>query len=112
MIRLLISPWGRFVAGLFVVLVLLVWLDRSAYNRGYAAAEFKQAAITRMVQERLDAVVAVTAKQSADLENYRDAQRILVMGLEDEIRADPAAVNRVPSPDSLRRLKRRWGIKD
>lgn len=69
----------------------------------------RQEAATARLQAEYDQAAANVVALSAQIEDWREASRKLSMEIEDEVRADPAAPGRVPGPDSLQRLIRRWG---
>ena len=69
----------------------------------------RQRAAVERLQASYDRAARDVAAMSAEIEGWREASRKLSMEIEDEVRADPAAPGRVPQPDSLRRLARRWG---
>jgi hypothetical protein len=64
---------------------------------------------TAALQARVDDATENLARMNAALRAARAARALNAMEIEDEARADPAAVDRLPSPDSLRRLRARWG---
>ena len=72
-------------------------------------AEVQQAAARASLEADLAAVAAMAREAARKLQAAQDARAPQVQELEDEARADPSAAGRVPSADSLRRLKARWG---
>jgi len=80
-----------------------------AWARATDRAELREAAARAALEVRLAAVSAQAHALAQALEAARAARAGRVEALEDEARTDPAAIGRVPSPDSLRRLKARWG---
>ena len=111
MIPLLLSPLARKVGAVVALIAVLGgvwwWIDRTGYQRGYAAAEAVQAAQTAAKQAQLDRAAIDMRNVAASLEAEREANRILAMGIENETRAD-VDVCRIPKPDSLRRIKGGW----
>lgn len=85
------------------------WIDSQGYQRGVRVTEARHAAQVAAIQRDLDAANRENLQASLDLENYRDAARILAEGIENETRAD-IDVCRVPKPASVQRLQRRWGV--
>ena len=87
------------------------WVDHHAYARGFAASEARHATQIAAIQRDLDQAATDLRTDAADLENYKDAARILAQEADNAITAnpDPACV---PSADELRRTKRRWGVSD
>lgn len=78
------------------------------YQRGVAAEVVAQAKEAESLRGRLAvAELAVDAK-AAEIAAWEEAQRMLAREIEDEVQADPGASRRVPSADSLLRLRRRW----
>lgn len=78
------------------------------YSTGRQAERLDSIAQIEALQTRLADVSAANRAAAAEIEARRIAQQTLRMELEDEARKDPAAASRVPAPDSLRRLERRW----
>ena len=68
-----------------------------------------QISATAALQAELDAAAENLNRVNAALFAARQARELIALEIEDEARADPASVGRIPSPDSLRRLKARWG---
>lgn len=81
------------------------------YQGGAQAEVARQAAALQRLQRDLDQAYVVTRRQSAELEGNRNAMAQLTIELEDEARRDPLAAGRVPSADSLQRLRRLWQTK-
>lgn len=76
---------------------------------GVAREVARQRAAVERLQADYDAAADRVTELSAEIEDWREASRKLSLEIEDEARADPEAAGRVPGPDSLRRLERRWG---
>ena len=79
------------------------------YSTGRKAERLDNILQIEALETRLADVSAANRAAAAELEARRIAQQTLAQELEDEARKDPDAVRRVPAPDSLRRLERRWG---
>ena len=84
----------------------------AVYSNGYSAGEAAVRAEVeeqrRQLQTELDGLadqLTITAKELATARAELKARANL---LEDAARADPDAINRVPSADSLQRLEQRW----
>lgn len=101
MIPILLFPlarkFGAVLAVLAVIGAVYLWIDRTAYQRGYAVAE-----------ARLAAAQAESREATAKLETARlAAQAIrdqLTRQLEDAAREDPVANPAALSADRVRRL--------
>lgn len=104
----MIPLWARIIAPIAIIAALWAYVDHRAFNRGYAAAEAVQAAQTRATQAKLDRTAIDLRKTAVDLENARDAARILAMENDREILADADPCK--PSPAELQRAKRRWSV--
>jgi len=76
---------------------------------GAALTRAEQIEATAALQARIDEAAENLARVNAALLAARAARHQTAREIEDETRADPAAADRRPSPDSLRRLERRWG---
>ncbi|MCU0802749.1 MAG: hypothetical protein MUD11_13450 [Rhodobacteraceae bacterium] len=101
-------PWLRlapYLAGAAVAIG--IWWH--GHSTGRQSAELDAIAQIEALETRLADVSAANRAAAAELEARRIAQQTLAQELEDEARRDPDAVRRVPAPDSLRRLERRWG---
>ena len=108
--RLISSPLGRNVVLVLAAFALLLWFGNRKYDEGHAAAEAEHAAEIVKMQINVDSATAITRRQASELESYRDAARMLAMETDNEILADGNAC--VPTPDELRRAKRRWAGSD
>ena len=108
--KFLTSPFGRGIAAFLVISTGLLWFGTWQYNKGYAAAEAKHAADMVVIEVALKSAADETRRQASELEAYREAARMLAMETDNEILADGNAC--VPTPDELRRAKRRWGSSD
>jgi pantothenate synthetase len=82
-----------------------LWLH--GRNTGLVQAEAAQARALAKLQADLDEVGAANRAAAATILAAREAQATLSEALENEARANPDAC-RIPRPDSLRRLERRW----
>ena len=91
------------------VLALAVAVWWHGYDVGRDAERLEQAEQIKALESRLADVSKANRDAATKLEAARRAQEYLAMELEDEARNDPAAGSRIPSPDSVRRLERRWG---
>ena len=108
----MIPLWARVIVPAVFLLGAYLWIDSRGYARGEAAAETRHLAEVAQMQEKLDQGAVEQQRLAADLESYKDAQRMLALEVEDEARNDPLAGGRVPTDDSVRRLKRRWQAAD
>jgi len=88
-------------------LVVGVWWH--GHSTGRQAERLDAVLQIEALESRLADVSAANRAAAAELEARRIAQATLSQELENEARQDPDAVRRVPTPDSLRRLERRWG---
>lgn len=94
-------------AALAVGLIGGIWWH--GHSTGRQAERLDNMSQIAALESRLADVSAANRAAAAELEARRIAQATLAQEIEDEARKDPDAVRRVPSPDSLRRLERRWG---
>lgn len=85
------------------------WAYVQGRGNGKAAVAAAYEAQRAKLQARLDLVSAEARRAAIEIQDWREAQRKVADDLETEARADPLAPGRVPSADSLRRLKARWG---
>lgn len=85
------------------------WIFGLGVERGAARELAKAEAARAALELELDGAAEELRSAEEKIAAYREAQEILSREIEDEARADPGAVDRVPSPDSLRRLQARWG---
>lgn len=108
--KLVSSPLGRGVLAFAAVGLFLLWFGDRQYDKGYAAAVADNQAVIEKIQIEVDQATAETRRQAGELESYRDAARMLAMETDNEILADGNAC--VPTPDELRRAKRRWSSSD
>ena len=108
--KLVSSPVGRSVVLILALWAGLLWFGDRQYDKGYAAAEAKHAADMVVIEVALKSAADETQRQASELEAYREAARMLAMETDNEILADGNAC--VPTPDELRRAKRRWGSSD
>ena len=108
--KFLTSPFGRGIAAFLVISTGLIWFGHNQYDEGYAAAEAKHVADMVVIEVALKSAADETRRQASELEAYREAARMLAMETDNEILADGNAC--VPTPDELRRAKRRWGSSD
>lgn len=100
---------GWLAIAICAALAVAAWrIDANAYARGAAAEVARQQAATERLQGRFDAAAAQVADLSAKIEAYREASRKIGMEVENEFRADPGAVNRVPTDADRVRLRRWW----
>ena len=108
--KFLTSPFGRGIAAFLVISTGLIWFGHNQYDKGYAAAVADNQAVIEKIQIEVDQATQITQRQASELEAYREAARMLAMETDNEILADGNAC--VPTPDELRRAKRRWGSSD
>ena len=108
--KLVSSPLGRGVLAFAAVGLFLLWFSDRQYDKGYAAAVADNQAVIEKIQIEVDQATQITQRQASELEAYREAARMLAMETDNEILADGNAC--VPTPDELRRAKRRWGSSD
>ena len=106
----------RHIAAVLALLAALgavfLWIDRTAYNRGYAASNAKHEAATRATQAALDAGNEIILQKSADLERFRNLARTLAMEADNDITSDPVDNRCVPTDAERLRAKRRWQVAD
>jgi hypothetical protein len=79
-----------------------------AYRSGVSAERVAQAEDRAKLQDDLFAAAERHSRAAAELALLRADRETLAMEFEDNARADPAAADRRPSPDSLRRLETLW----
>ena len=108
--KMVSSPVGRSVVLVIALWAGLLWFGNRKYDKGYAAAEAKHVADMVVIEVALKSAADETRRQASELEAYREAARMLAMETDNEILADGNAC--VPTPDELRRAKRRWGSSD
>ena len=108
--KMVSSPVGRSVVLVIALWAGLLWFGNRKYDEGYAAAEAKHVADMVVIEVALKSAADETRRQASELEAYREAARMLAMETDNEILADGNAC--VPTPDELRRAKRRWGSSD
>jgi len=94
-----------------VVALVLIASHGASYGYGRLdggrAAEARHAADQLRTQRELFRVAEDLSLRALDLDRAMDAQRTRAMEAEDAARANPD-VCRLPAPDSLHRLDRRW----
>jgi hypothetical protein len=98
---------GYAIAGA-VALAMVGAAGVKGYRIGVAAEAARWAEDRVKLQHDLFDVAEQHSRTAAELAKLRAAQDTLQMEFEDAARADPAAVDRRPSPDSLRRLEGLW----
>ena len=108
--KMVSSPVGRSVVLVIALWAGLLWFGNRKYDKGYAAAVADNQAVIEKIQIEVDQATQITRRQASELEAYREAARMLAMETDNEILADGNAC--VPTPDELRRAKRRWGSSD
>lgn len=96
----------------YAVLALILLLSHGAsygYGRldGGRIAEARQAAAQARTQRALFRAAEEVSQRALELNSALDAQRTRAMEAEDDARANPDPC-RLPAPDSLHRLQRRW----
>lgn len=98
----------RLAIALMACLAVTVAYARGRID-GRAMARAEQIEATAELQARIDEAAENLTRVNAALLIARAERHQTAKEVEDETRADPAAADRRPSPDSLRRLERRWG---
>lgn len=94
-----------------LALALTVWGQMrytSGFNAGEASIEARVAAAQLEFQVKLAKVQATLTEQSEALDAATADKQSLIERIEDEARSDSNASDRVPTPDSVRRLEERW----
>lgn len=104
----MIPIWARVVAVIAILGSAYWWIDRTGYQRGVSVTEARHAAQVAAMQRDLDVANRETLQASLDLENWRDATRILTQEADNETLADTDRC--VPTAIELQRAKRRWGV--
>lgn len=89
-----------------LALAAAVWWH--GYSTGRDAERLDSLRAIEALEHDLERVGAANRAAAAQIEAMRASQAALAREIEDEARADPDAARRVPSPDSVRRLERRW----
>lgn len=84
------------------------WAYGVVWQRGWDAREAIAIEQAERKQTLIDGLEGELREASARLNSMIEAQSNRAMEIEDEIRANPDKCRRI-TPDSLRRLKRRWG---
>lgn len=84
-------------------------VGRWAWTAATARQEARAAAQAADLTNDLAKVSERARRLQGELTAAQEARAALVEALEHEAASDPAAALRVPSDDSLRRLRRRWG---
>jgi hypothetical protein len=84
------------------------WQYRAGYSAGKAKIEAEISAATLRQKAQIFQLNTRLAEKTAALDAAQAARQSLVERLEHEAAADPDAIHRRPSADSLHRLKRRW----
>ena len=79
-----------------------------AYNNGWDAREQLAIEQAQEKQAEIDELTIKNNEAAKDLADLYDAQDRLAREVEDEVRANPDDCRRI-TPDSLQRLRRRWG---
>lgn len=74
---------------------------------GGRAVEARHAAARERTQRSLFRAAEAVSQRALELDRALDVQRTRAMEAEDEARANPDPC-RLPAPDSLQRLQRRW----
>jgi hypothetical protein len=93
------------ITAALLAMILTGW---QGYRMGGAASDARHAAATVQLQRDLFRAADDLSIAAAEIEAWRAAQTQATERFEDEARADPDAVHRRPSADSLRRLERLW----
>jgi len=78
------------------------------YSGGYSASQAMHEAARQKLQEQLFRLGDELSVKTMELTAMRASRAGASRSIEDEVRADPGAADRVPSPTSLQRLQRRW----
>jgi hypothetical protein len=99
---------GWRLAPYLAVLALAVAGWWHGYSTGRDAERLAQIERIADLESDLAQVSAANRAAAAQIEAMRAAQAAIAREIEDEARNDPDAVHRIPSGDSLLRLKRRW----
>ena len=79
-----------------------------AYNAGKSAEAARHAAVVAALQSRIVREADALSRRALELQQQEAELSARAMEAEDAARSDFDA-RRVPNPDSLRRLERRWG---
>lgn len=97
-------------AAIAIALICGVGLGGYLYGRadGRGLERAAMAAATARLQASLIEVGTLATKQAAAIIEMQATAARLTEEIENEVRNDPLAANRIPSPDSLRRLERLW----
>lgn len=103
-----LSPLGKLGAALALVAAFWGHGFYTGDKSGRADEIARTIAQIVRLEKNLADVTDANRAAAAIIEASRIAQATLAQELENEARLDPDAVRRVPSPDSLRRLERRW----
>lgn len=101
----------RFVFGALIGVMTAALGVAYFVGRGHGADAIREQMREALdaAQEDVNTITLRLSEKAAEALQAREALADLQRTLEDEARADPSAPNRVPGPDSLRRLERLWG---
>ena len=100
-----VPKWAWTLLGISaLMLTIFLW----GWHYGASRVEARIEAERASLQRRLAQVADDLSEAEAELEEERAAREALAWELENEASLDPGAALRRPSPDSLRRLDRRW----
>ncbi|MDK3017633.1 hypothetical protein [Pseudodonghicola flavimaris] len=100
------GPAWLLLAGLLASHTAVGW---QAWVWATERAELREVAARAALEARLAGVSSRARAAALALQEAQAARAGRVEELEDEASADPAAAGRMPSADSLRRLRARWG---
>lgn len=98
---------GYAIAGA-VVLAMVGAAGVKGYRMGVSAEAARWIEARTKLQDDLFDLADRHSEVAAELERLRADRETLAMEFEDAARADPSAIDRRPSPDSLRRIEDLW----